>query len=105
MSVAAVAHYYYALPDTPYAMWVRGELADHGAADAPSRAGDEDYAVGEVERDWHEASPERPERQGRDELTGHRGVILCRLSTIVNRQNEQMTRQFAQLLSLALSKG
>jgi hypothetical protein len=29
MSVAAVAHYYYALPDTPYAMWVRGELADH----------------------------------------------------------------------------
>jgi Uma2 family endonuclease len=29
MSVAAVAHFYYALPDTPYAMWVRGELADH----------------------------------------------------------------------------
>jgi hypothetical protein len=27
MSIAAVAHY--VLPDTPYAMWVRGELADY----------------------------------------------------------------------------
>ncbi|MGF1429573.1 Uma2 family endonuclease [Kitasatospora sp. LaBMicrA B282] len=29
MSVAAIAHFHYTLPDSPYAMWVRGELADH----------------------------------------------------------------------------
>ena len=26
---AVTAHFYYALPDTPYAMWIRGELAEH----------------------------------------------------------------------------
>ncbi|MFD0685272.1 Uma2 family endonuclease [Actinomadura fibrosa] len=28
MSVVAVAHHYHLLPDTPYALWVRGELAE-----------------------------------------------------------------------------
>lgn len=26
---AVTAHFYYALPNTPYAMWIRGELAEH----------------------------------------------------------------------------
>ena len=29
MSIAAIAHRHYTLPDTPYNLWVRGELADH----------------------------------------------------------------------------
>jgi Uma2 family endonuclease len=29
VSVAAVAHHHYKLPDTPYNLWVRDELADH----------------------------------------------------------------------------
>lgn len=29
MSVAAIAHWHHTLPDTPYNLWRRGELADH----------------------------------------------------------------------------
>ncbi|GII78138.1 hypothetical protein Sru01_31200 [Sphaerisporangium rufum] len=46
MSVAAVAHRHYLLPDTPYAMWVRDELA--GFLDLPKDGTRVEVIAGEI---------------------------------------------------------